>query len=331
MADTSNTSAKEESSSDTSADAGAGAGAGAGAAGAGAGATASFSDFSSKDMVSGSKDFLESNSWVAKLAFLLMVIIGFVILFRLMISFVTWIFSPSGKVVLVNGLQNGSVSSTISQDPNNKSSITILRSENEKDGIEFTWSVWIFIEDSNFGKPDAKYKHIFHKGGENFSVNGQAILLNSPGLYLSPIRDISGGNVAEIRVILNTFDKANETVDINNIPLNKWVNVIIRVTKQSQLDIFINGSMITRHKMTSFPRQNYGDVFVSSNGGFFGNLASLRYFEYAISTSKIKSIYNAGPNKTLISNGENGISQNTNAYLSQRWFLSGNVSGSAPN
>jgi hypothetical protein len=219
----------------------------------------------------------------------------------------------------------------IRQNPSLSGAIPISRSTNERDGVEFTWSVWIFIEDSNFGKPDAKYKHIFHKGGENFSVNGQAILLNSPGLYLSPIRDISGGNVAEIRVILNTFDKANENVDINNIPLNKWVNVIIRVTKQSQLDIFINGSMITRHKMTSFPRQNYGDVFVSSNGGFFGNLASLRYFEYAISTSKIKSIYNAGPNKTLISNGENGISQNTNAYLSQRWFLSGNVSGSAPN
>ena len=134
MADTSNTSANAEPSGDT--------GAGDGAAGAGASTTASFSDFSSKNVVSGSTDFLESNSWVAKLAFLLMVILGFVILFRLMISFITWIFSPSGKVVLVNGLQNGSVSSTISQDPNNKSSITILRSENEKDGIEFIMYVF---------------------------------------------------------------------------------------------------------------------------------------------------------------------------------------------
>ena len=75
MADTSNT--NPEPSSDTSADAA--------DAGAGADKSASFSDFSSKDMVSGSKDFLESNSWIAKLAFLLMVIIGFVILFRLMI------------------------------------------------------------------------------------------------------------------------------------------------------------------------------------------------------------------------------------------------------
>ena len=40
---------------------------------------ASFGDFSSKKMVEGSTEFLESNSWIAKLAFLLMVIIGFVI------------------------------------------------------------------------------------------------------------------------------------------------------------------------------------------------------------------------------------------------------------
>ena len=163
MADTSNTSAKEEPSGDT----GAGAGSdGAAGAGAGAGATASFSDFSSKDMVSGSKDFLESNSWIAKLAFLLMVVIGFVILFRLMISFITWIFSPSGKVVLINGLQNGAVSTTISQDPNNKASITILRSENEKDGIEFTWSVWLYLNGFQGSDSDINgtYHHVFNKG-----------------------------------------------------------------------------------------------------------------------------------------------------------------------
>jgi len=292
---------------------------------------AKIQEFKQNQYVQGSKAFLESNGIVARFAFLILILLTYLMILSLGSFILSRIFTRKANPILIDGMINAKQQMIIRQNPSLSGAIPISRSTNERDGVEFTWSVWIFIEDSNFGKPDAKYKHIFHKGGENFSVNGQAILLNSPGLYLSPIRDISGGNVAEIRVILNTFDKANENVDINNIPLNKWVNVIIRVTKQSQLDIFINGSMITRHKMTSFPRQNYGDVFVSSNGGFFGNLASLRYFEYAISTSKIKSIYNAGPNKTLISNGENGISQNTNAYLSQRWFLSGNVSGSAPN
>ena len=35
----------------------------------------------------------------------------------------------------------------IEQDPANKKSIPILRSNNENEGIEFTWSVWLMIED----------------------------------------------------------------------------------------------------------------------------------------------------------------------------------------
>ena len=176
MADTSSTNA--EPSGNASADTG---------AGIGAAATATFNDFSSKDMVSGSKEFLESNSWIAKLAFLLMVVIGFVILFRLMISFVTWIFSPSGKVILVNGLQNGSVASTISQDPENKASITILRSENEKDGIEFTWSVWLYLNGFHHG---SSYHHVFNKGNvststPNNNYPGTSTPNNAPGLYIN--------------------------------------------------------------------------------------------------------------------------------------------------
>ena len=106
---------------------------------------ASFGDFSSKKMVEGSTEFLESNSWIAKLAFLLMVIIGFVILFRVMVALLTWLFAPSGKVVLIKGLMNGSQSTIISQDPNIQNSITILRSSDEKDGIEFTWSTWLYL------------------------------------------------------------------------------------------------------------------------------------------------------------------------------------------
>jgi hypothetical protein len=71
-------------------------------------ALSGFKDFSSSSMVEGSKDFLESNSWVAKIAFLLMVVIGFAILFRLMVAFLGWLFSPSGKVILVDGYINGS-------------------------------------------------------------------------------------------------------------------------------------------------------------------------------------------------------------------------------
>ena len=317
MADTSNTSAKEEPSGDT----GEGAGSdGAAGAGAGAGATASFSDFSSKDMVSGSKDFLESNSWIAKLAFLLMVVIGFVILFRLMISFITWIFSPSGKVVLINGLQNGAVSTTISQDPNNKASITILRSENEKDGIEFTWSVWLYLNGFQGSDSDINgtYHHVFNKGNTTPSTPkgsfpGTTTPNNAPGLYINP-------NYDGFRVIMNSFSNPyQEVIEVTDLPMAKWINVVIRVQSKN-CDIYVNGRLVKRRVMTDVVKQNYDDVHVSLNGGFSGYLSNLTYFNRSISITQIQDIISVGPNLKPVSKALD-LTNSAPRYLSNRWYF----------
>jgi hypothetical protein len=308
MADTSNTSANAaEPSGDNGGDAGA----------SGAGATASFSDFSSKDMVNGSKDFLESNSWVAKLAFLLMVVIGFVILFRLMISFITWIFSPSGKVVLIDGLQNGSVSTTISQDPNNKASITILRSENEKDGIEFTWSVWLYLngfQDSKTGS----HHHVFNKGNTTASNSdgsfpGTTTPNNAPGLYINP-------NYDGFRVILNSFNSPyEEVIEVTDLPMAKWINIVIRVQSKN-CDVYVNGRLVKRRIMTEVVKQNYDDVHVSLNGGFSGYLSNLTYFNRSISVTQIQDIISVGPNLKPVSKALD-LTNSSPRFLSNRWYF----------
>ena len=308
MSDTTNNT-NSEPSANTSAGDGAG-------AGAGAGTTASFSDFSSKDVVSGSKDFLESNSWVAKLAFLLMVVIGFVILFRLMISFITWIFSPSGKVVLINGLQNGSTSTTISQDPNNKSSITILRSENEKDGIEFTWSVWLYL--NGFQKDNDSYHHVFNKGNtttsqSNGSFPGTTTPNNAPGLYINPHYD-------GFRVIMNSFSNPyQEVIEVTDLPMTKWINVVIRV-QDKNCDIYVNGRLVKRRVMTDVVKQNYDDVHVSLNGGFSGYLSNLTYFNRSISVTQIQDIISIGPNLKPVSKALD-LTDSKPRYLSNRWYF----------
>ena len=105
----------------------------------------SFTNFGNSKFVTGSKEFLNSNSLVAKIAFLLLVVIVFVLFLRLGTSLVTWVMSPTRSPKLVKGILNGRKSKIISQDPKDKHSVTILRSRNQTDGIEFTWSVWLFI------------------------------------------------------------------------------------------------------------------------------------------------------------------------------------------
>ena len=119
---------------------------------------------------------------------------------------------------------------------------------------------------------------------------------------------------------MNTFNKIDEDVVISNLPLHKWVNIIIRVTKQNQMDVYISGTLTKRVMLSGVPKQNYGDVYVSMNGGFDGNTADLRYFENAIGTNKIKSIVDKGPN-TKYAVGTMEVKADTNDYLSTRWYL----------
>ena len=153
------------------------------------------------------------------------------------------------------------------------------------------------------------------------SVAGVNYPNNSPGVYITPIIvDEHKGNTAGLLIKMNSFNKINENVTIGDLPLHKWVNIIIRVTKQNQMDVYINGTLVKRHMLAGVPKQNYGDVYASMNGGFSGNTADLRYFEKALGTSQIQNIINKGPNTNLISGVSMG-KNDTNKYLSTRWFL----------
>ena len=269
-----------------------------------------FKDFSSASVVEGSKDFLESNSWVAKIAFLLMVIIGFAILFRLMVALISWLFSPSGKVILVDGYINGSDSTIISQNPDIKKSITIIRSSNEKTGIEFTWSVWLFL---NGFTNDTKYHHVFNKGNKESNDQGIVSPNNAPGLYINPKYD-------GIRVIMNSFnDPLSDTIDINDLPIAKWMNVVIRVQGRN-CDVYVNGRLTKRRIMKDVVKQNYDDVNVCLHGGFAGYLSSLTYYNNAISIAEIQDILVSGPK---MKSASRSFDDNFNRprYLADRWYF----------
>ena len=283
--------------------------------------------FASNQYVQGSKTFLQSNSIVAKFAFLILVLLVFMMLLSLGSFILTTFFAPSRNPILIDGMINSRQMMIIPQDPAIKGSKPIVRSKNQREGLEFTWSVWIHIDDYSYNEHE--YKHVFHKGNNNISKEktdrtpaGINFPNNSPGLYITPLKkDAENGNTAGLLIKMNSFDKIDENVFVDGIPLNKWVNIIIRVTKQQQLDVYISGTLVKRHKMAGVPRQNYGDVYASLNGGFSGNTSELRYFDKAIGTSQIQSIVNKGPNTNLVSGSSMGVDKISKKYISNRWYL----------
>jgi len=258
-------------------------------------------------------NFTESNSLVAKFSFLLLVIFMFILLLNVGISIISWLTKPSASPKLINGMIDATQMVTFTQDPSLNGSATIYRSNNATDGIEFTWSVWIFI--NNLQYLEGQYKHVFYKGNNNLESNGLNFPNNAPGLYIAP-------NTNALVVMMNTFNDINEETVIPDIPLNKWVNVIIRC-QNNKLDIYVNGTITRSVQLMGVPKQNYGDVFVAGNGGFNGYISNLWYYNYALGTSDIANISSKGPNTTLTSTSSlNTVLKDPN-YLSLRWYFYG--------
>jgi len=278
-----------------------------------------FNSFSINKPSYGSKEFLESNTLVGKFAFLILVLFAFIILFRLGTMLITWAMGTGGNPHFINGMVDAKITNTFGQDPNMKGAKTVLRSYNQNNGIEFTWSVWIFIDDMTYLQ--GQMKHIFSKGDADMNLNAGTNqnsnmtmgipLNNAPGLYLAP-------NTNNMYVYMNTYNNPNEIVEIDDVPINKWVNVIIRC-ENTIVDIYINGIITQSAQLSGVPKQNYGDVRTSLNGGFSGYISNLWYYDKALSSSDILSLVQKGPNTKMI--GSNGMNSKKPDYLSLAWYF----------
>ena len=290
---------------------------GSGLANAQSGASGLFAKFRNNRLVSGTTDFLYSNSLVAKVCFLILVIILFILAVRMGFKTIFWLLSPNKNPILLNGLKDAKKLKIIPQDPNTKDAKPIYRSVNERDGLEFTWSVWLYVD--NLVYKQGQKKHVFHKGSSSniqsatewkgVNVQGMAFPNNGPGLYIHETKNA-------LIVVMNTFNNVVEEVQIDDIPLNKWINVVLRC-KGRDMDTYVNGTIVNRHRFNAVPKQNYGDVYINMNNGFGGLISSLRYFSYALTGVEINNLVNAGPNLTA-----DDSMRIFPPYLSLRWFFS---------
>lgn len=259
------------------------------------------------------KSSLNKDTIVSKILFLFVLLIGIVIFLRIVFYSISLLSKNENSPKLINGMVEAKNAIVIPQDPNSNGAITIGKSKNENNGIEFTWSVWIFIDDLQY--LSGKYKNVFYKGINHTNMSG----VNGPGLYIAP-------NTNALVVVMNTYSVINEEIHVPNIPLNKWVNVIIRC-ENNKLDIFINGTITRSMELNGVPKQNYGDVYIAANGGFSGYISNLWYYNYALGTLEISNLVKQGPNTNL---GYSMVNDKLSKYLSLRWYFYGSGNGYNP-
>ena len=276
---------------------------------------------------------LKNSSGKVKSANAFLAVIAFVMLCMIMYFIVTTIVkgykdTNNGEPVLVEYTKDAT-------NPIIIPSKVIQQSVDQKYGIEFSYSGWLYIGgtesmsrftiDSNnvacingIGDTqctgDSLY-HVLHKGDMN------AIPNQCPGIWLQEKE-----NQLYLVVKLNTYKENSnctsesencylEEYNIGNIPIKKWFHVSV-VVINNKLDVYINGYLKNRFILQGIPRQNVGHLYINQFGGFKGFVSRVQYFNYALPIWKIDQLVKRGPSK----NFGPTIAEAVPPYLSFNWW-----------
>ena len=235
--------------------------------------------------------------------------------------------SINKKVLLANTYNIDDKSITIPQNPNIRGNIFISPSDNERSGIEFSYTFYLNVNPSAF-RQEYGLSHIFHKG-----YSSQFPLL-APGVYMR-------SDTNTLRVYMNSYKTWNNFIEVENIPIGKWVHIALVVSENS-LEIYINGNLTKKMSFEGFaPYQNYQDIQCFSQrritmkksmissidengfdifGAMKGQLSRLNYFSYALCYAEIQQLMNEGPSSKLDSALSTG---NIPPYLNDTWWNQG--------
>lgn len=208
------------------------------------------------------------------------------------------------------------------QDPSARNAKLLPLSDNERTGAEFTYSFYLWINPSSFRQEDGLL-HILHKG------HPKPFPLLGPGVFLK-------SNTNTLRVYMNSSKTWNNFVDVENIPVKKWVHIAV-VARSNAIEVYINGNLAKKLNMDgAVLYQNFGNLYVFSQrpcvlstnirslnsdspmqifGTYNGNLSNLVYYSYAVSYTELQSLVTEGPSRKTESTTEDSP-----PYLEDAWW-----------
>ena len=88
----------------------------------------------------------------------------------------------------------------------------------------------------------------------------------------------------------------NEYITIENINLQKWVNIITTVNDRV-IDVYINGKLVTSrafNNVINTAKINNNDLVITPDGGFGGFISKVQYFPTYITPKRAWDIYRGG-------------------------------------
>ena len=155
---------------------------------------------------------------------------------------------------------------------------------------------WMFIQDWNYGYGQEKPVLIRADSSSSAVMNPKVTLHPTDNVLRVAVSvfptDASGG-VSE-PVAANAPETAEDTFtcEVPNIPLQSWFSVSLTVFGRN-LDIYLNGMLVKSCFMSGVPKPAAGDIQITPNGGFSGQVCGLQSSSKMLNPSDALGFYAA--------------------------------------
>jgi hypothetical protein len=196
------------------------------------------------------------------------IVIG-VVLVLLIILVIRWLWADHTKLA---GMNDGTKVTKISS-----SDLAQSNSSN------YAYSVWMYIEDWSY------------RYGEPKIVLGRLDddLNPSPAIVLGAIE-----NNLRIETTVYSSTQANNaskhTCNVDNIPIQKWVNVIVSLYGRT-MDVYIDGKLVRTCVLPGVAKvSNTAPLYITPNGGFSGYTSNVNYYANSLNPQEAYNIYRDG-------------------------------------
>jgi hypothetical protein len=195
-------------------------------------------------------------------------IILVVIVLILFVYFIIWLFTSSTQLTKMS---DAKVTQTIVA--------KTLKSNNNTSN--YTYSMWLYVNDWNYRFGTEKV----------ILARGDFTQKPSPAVILAGLEN-------NLHIKVNCYGDTGgsqiHTCTLQNVPLQKWVNIIISLYGRT-LDVYLDGKLVRTCVLPGVVKVNAdADILVTPQGGFDGWTTNFRYWPTATNPQEAYNIYKDG-------------------------------------
>ena len=153
----------------------------------------------------------------------------------------------------------------------------------------FSFSICIYVDDWNYNF--SKEKPIFTRtvGKDTVCPKVEFDAFQNNITISLAVYDTTGSSGSKF---------ITETVTIENVPLQKWTNLLLTVNGRA-LDIYLDGKLVSTKILHNSPsNEKTKSIVLTPNGGFSGSTANFVYYNKSINPREAYNIYKEGCGST---------------------------------